>query len=523
MITRRLLLAALAVSVAALSLRLPFLGADLFHTDSVFQARAVESWVIDGKFEYMHRPGYPGQVLLSAPVFWLHHALTGAPSAAFAVTLQSALAGALAAGLMVIFARPFLRSDAAAAAAGLVAAALPTLLSTTTFAMSHGTQVALLLGAGGAAARATRGGAVCAGALLGLAVATRTESVFFAPALLALHWRTTPPIAFDREHGFRLTGTAAALGRDLALFVLPMALVPLALYAQQFSAVGLAEWREAAADTGWLGPVSSALPLGFSGVARSLTWGGLALALGGMVAVWQRDRPRALVLLLWCVLPFIFLANTRIIVPRHLIPALVTLAIPIAAALEWIAERSRLAAGLALTGLLVWMVVPLVPTLTARSHRCLPAAFARAAGKLVPTGGVVIAMDLRPHLEYFGGLTTLGHDALDGTTDDEARIAGTLAEINAALAAGTPVFVASDAFAYDAPHPDHGILRVKIGSANGGAGEELVGRLGIAFIETFEFEHVLTTNFEDWHGAALGPRHDAGNLAHLYRILPAAR
>ena len=60
MISRRLLAFALAVFVAALALRLPFLGEGLFHTDSVHQARAVESWVIGGEFSYMHRPGYPG-------------------------------------------------------------------------------------------------------------------------------------------------------------------------------------------------------------------------------------------------------------------------------------------------------------------------------------------------------------------------------------------------------------------------------------------------------------------------------
>ena len=48
---------------------------------------------------------------------------------------------------------------------------------------------------------------------------------------------------------------------------------------------------------------------------------------------------------------------------------------------------------------------------------------------------------------------------------------------------------------------------------------QALGRLGIAIVENFEIEHVMTSPYEDWHGASLGPRKGASDEAHLYRVI----
>ena len=55
--------------------------------------------------------------------------------------------------------------------------------------------------------------------------------------------------------------------------------------------------------------------------------GGALLAVIGVIVQWRQDRAGAVIVLLWFVLPFVFLANTKIVVPRHLISAVIVLAI----------------------------------------------------------------------------------------------------------------------------------------------------------------------------------------------------
>ena len=62
---KRLLVPAL-IFVIAFMPRVYYMNDGLFHTDSVFQAIAVESVVDDFQIKYMHAPGYPGQVVLGS-------------------------------------------------------------------------------------------------------------------------------------------------------------------------------------------------------------------------------------------------------------------------------------------------------------------------------------------------------------------------------------------------------------------------------------------------------------------------
>ncbi len=519
----RAVLAAACVFAAALALRLVYLGADLFHTDSVHQALAVERWVLSGEFAYMHRPGYPGQVLLAAPFFWLDHALRGATSAAFAVTLESAVAGALAAALAVLLARRFLRTWTGALAAGVLVAVLPTFLSVTTYAMSHGSQLALLLGAAlvadGAGPRLGR--TAVTGLLCGLAVATRTESVFALPAVALLLARADAPVAFDGTRGFHLRVPARAFALRVAAFALPVVLVPLLLYAKQFATSGTAAWDEAASDTAWLGPFSPVLPLAARGARVTWTWPGLALVAVGAWCLARTSREHARAFGLWFLCTFLFVGNTAIVVPRHLLVALVPLAFAAAAAVDVLAQRSRVAAALLVAGVAAWMFVPLEPVLAARHNRCGPADFARAVGRATPEGATVLAMDLAPHIEYFARRRTYVREALAGDALDEARIERALATVRDLHARGVPVFAASDAFAYDVPDPAQGFVIADTGGEAGpGGAQETLGRFGIALVGVADLRLVLTSWYEDFHDAALGPREGARPTAYLYAVEP---
>ncbi len=520
-------LLALAVGVAALVLRLVLLNAGLWHTDSIWQARAVESAVLDGSFTYMHPPGYPGQVALGALFFWVHHLATGATSAAAAITVQSAVAGAVAAGLAVLLAKRLFEDDLAGFAAGLLLAVTPIFLSVTTFAKSHGSQAVFLLLAGIAAERAVPGrrlrAAILAGLALGFAASIRTESVLLVPALLVLLWRVESPIELA-DDGLRLRVPAAHVGAHVGALVGGALLVPALLYAQQTAAVGLEPFTSASSNSDFLGPFSRALTAQtLPALTTSFSWLGWPLLALGFVVAWRTRRGVALALTLWLVVMLVYLGNLAITVPRHLVPVVLPACLLMGGAVAAIGRRQRALAGAALVVVACAMVVPIWPVLQTRSRSAPTIDTLRGIAEHTEENAVIYAQDLGNHIRYVTG-REVGEHAI--ATRDAGRFAlevtDSMEEIRGHIAAGRPVYVTSDAFSYDQrlEHEDGSTYFLKVGIPGVGespAGEEQLGMWGVTLIGTVALQRVYTGPIDDWHGASLEPRTPKPVDLHLYR------
>ncbi|HHQ45060.1 MAG TPA: DUF2723 domain-containing protein, partial [Candidatus Altiarchaeales archaeon] len=262
----------LILFLLAFTPRAYYMNDGLFHTDSVFQAIALEGTVDDLHFTYKHPPGYPGQVVAGSIVYVFFKIFTGAQNAETAATFTSVLTGSLAVVAMYFFAKEFLESEKSGMYAAILLSFTPVFLSVTTYAKSHGTEILfLLLSAYYAVVAGKTGGdrhKILAGFCLGYSTAVRVTSVIFTPILFLTYWSYRPPLSFKRSESslkVMLGGKPSEVLKDAAKLLLPSIIVPVILYLPQTLSKGLKPFEVISTRANFLGLFSPML-------SQSIEW-----------------------------------------------------------------------------------------------------------------------------------------------------------------------------------------------------------------------------------------------------------
>jgi hypothetical protein len=186
--------------------------------------------------------------------------------------------------------------------------------------------------------------------------------------------------------------------------------------------------------------------------------------------------------------------------------------------LGWLYNRiHKLAGVLILLALLYPMFTTVYPILEYRHNFCGPKAFAYTLRDVIKENSVVIVMDESPHLEYYGGINTIGHP-LDG---DDVKIKQNMDDINGYLDNGTSVYLVSSAFVYDSGqglsyNPSTGVIfdadtnkiysnilynpRSKtITDTSSGVSVGLYGKWQVELFNNYLVTPVKNVENEDWH------------------------
>jgi hypothetical protein len=373
------LLLAAGVFAASLAVYALTLAPDLSSLDSPELAAAAHQLGI------AHAPGYPLYTLAG----WLFSHAFPIGSVAFRMNLLSALLGAAA--IVVVYALALRYTQRpAAAAAGALALAFSYFFWLDSLAAEVYTLDALLFAGLLAAAAAWRVKpgplpAAATGLLFGLACATRTTSLLYAPALLAFLW-----IGGERsaQAYARTTATAAAATVGGLLFYLYLPLRSAAgvdVGPGDYALDGtLRVWDLATLGGFWdhitaasfrheafaYGPVDAVREAGMFAwwLAGSFLLVGVPLGIAGIVRQWQRDRA-SLLLFAGTALPVtLFFINYGAIDKRFMfLPAYVVWSLWTVIGIDWALELAELPlaspwafAALALPALALLINLPLV-------------------------------------------------------------------------------------------------------------------------------------------------------------------
>lgn len=340
------------VAVLTSAAYLATVAPDLYSLDSPELAAAAY------RLGIAHEPGYPLYTLAG----WLfsHAFLVG--NVAFRLNLLSSVF-AVAAALATYGLALRLTSRPAIAAAGALALAFSyyfwaEALAAEVYSLDAALFAGILLAAYAWRARPTRGRAALAGLLLGLALATRTTSLLYLPALLGFAWVSgeRSPKAYAAAAG----GLAAGL---LFYLYLPLrsatgADVGMGTYA----ADGTLRVHNLASVPGFISHVSASTfrgdafaygPVGMlkeTGVfttrlAAGFLFAGLPLGIAGIVRQWRTDRGLLLLIAGMAAPLTVFFINYGAPDKEFMfLPAYVAWALWMVIGMEWIAEGAALPA-----------------------------------------------------------------------------------------------------------------------------------------------------------------------------------
>jgi hypothetical protein len=450
---RKQALIAVAVFLIALAPRVYYMNAGLFHTDSVIEAIAVEKTYNTRSLNYMHDPGYPGQVVVVTIVYAIQRLLGGPESAEYAATFASALMGALGVVAAYFFVREYLESEKAALFSALILTVFPVYLSISTYAKDHTTEVFFLLAGAYFAVKARKKSSLkltaAASMLVGYAVGVRIVNLMFYPLFLLLLWEGRFPLKHVMEDGVYKIKPARKirdLTTELAAAIIPSLLVFLALYAKMFTTRGITPLFTVSEYAGFLGLFSNVLPLSIKWATFSLTQAGWVFAALGLILLARKSPYKSALILLWFLMYFLYGGNLRITTPRYVIPGLVPLTFLIGyLASEVYARVNKLFAVACILILAGVMFHAIQPLLEYRKDFCGPKEFSLNVRKTTEPNAVIITMDESYHIQYYGNRSIMTHP-IDG---DPQKIADNMGKIRDLLDDGVPLYLSSTAFSYD--------------------------------------------------------------------------
>lgn len=533
--------------------RVYYMNDGLFHTDSVFQAMAVEKTVATGRMHYMHAPGYAGQVVVGSVVFLFHKIMAGADSAEWAVTFTSVLTGSLAVVMMHLFTRRLTGSTYAGFYAALAFSFAPVFLSITTFAKSHGTETLFMLLASYLAVDAGKTGSrdkkIYAGIALGFDAAVRVTSFMLAPVLLLFFWIRKMPIELvrkDESTKLRFNKKPKDIVDDALLLLVPAIVVFILPNIPYFMTEGLEPFTSISSYAGFMGPLSPILDMSLSWMYFSITGIGAVLILAGTYFGAKNSRKNTAILALWAILFTTYLGNLNISTPRYLIPAMLPLFALMGVGFAGIGEslRERWDSGHWISlGILVVMAAfmfnSIHPLLEYRKDYCGPKQFSLKIKEHTPSNAVVIGMDESQHYIYYAERKPMGHPI---TSDIERLLTGpeSMEYIAGLLLNGTPVYVTyPQGLSYDVPVPiryDPNERRV-INGVNGVIYDKIdfnpdtrlffdklsketlpsprgasPGAYALTLFNTFNVTKVMQAENEDWHRKSIQSGRETGIL-----------
>ncbi|MFH1834845.1 MAG: glycosyltransferase family 39 protein [Methanobacteriota archaeon] len=443
----------LAVFFLAFIVRFYFRGDGLFHTDSVIEALRVEATLRERSLNYMHPPGYPGQVILTTIFFAIHNLLTGTASAEFAATFASIFFGSLGVVMLYLLSKEVTGSETAALFSALILVVLPVHLSITTYAKNHGASsftalYAFYLGFVGVRRNSFKI-KLASSLLLGLSIAVRLSNILFLPFIVLVFWKDNFPVKIEKKGDLmklRFPHLRQSVS-DALLAVVPALLILALLYSKLYITDGLYPILYAGTqDSKFMGIQKYLLEMSFEWFMFSVTWPGLIIAIAGVPLLYKRAPYVAGLLFLWAVGLYLYLGNLRTISPRFMIPAIMPVILFMGYALATLYERKGLAsiAAIAILFLLTGsMFAKIQPVLDFRHDYCGPCAVGRLVKEKTEPNAMIIVMDQYYHITYYGNRSATGHS--NWATD----LDGDMKKYHEIISNGRPLYILTDGFGYD--------------------------------------------------------------------------
>ena len=435
--TRRRFAVAAGISAAAFALRAVLLCDGLFHHDAVCVAQAVHESLRSGRIEGAgrfggHVGGRHGLVAAHLGFHWTGTALGARWDVERSSLLAEAAFGGVSAGLFYLLTTAW--CPGAGVQAALFLAISPLFLSVTTNGMGHGANLACILTAFLLAEKGRQRKwivlSMAGGVLLGLSICLRVSNMAFALPFAITHMPKRNETA--RRPWSSMIRSAGAM----SCLILAAAW---ALHVQR-------DWIAANAHYNrLLGIVSPVLTKALSDLVQIISPSGVVLCLIGLWFLWRQRRLRELALVLaWFVPSFMYYGNVISYKARLLSECTAILFCLMAIGLVPIRRRS-LRGAMAIVALVsIGLAAPIIPALWHRHHHCGGKEFAEFVDARTDVRGIVVCLDDRPHLDFYGTRATI-----ERPTGPPHAIAGFLKRIDALLAEARPVYVSSHAFQYD--------------------------------------------------------------------------
>jgi hypothetical protein len=454
---RRVIIIASCLFLAAFILRYYFINAGLFYTDAVIAAQKVEATYKTGVLQYAHGVGYPGNVLTNLVFYFVGINIFHATSAESTILFTSVFFASLSIAIYYLLLLRVTKSEMVSLSAALILNILPVYLSTSTYGMSHQAAGFFFLTAFYCAGAGGNNGSrlllVLASICFGWACAIRFESIQMAPLLLLFY--------LNGRKNIEPSGSSRVqdLIPDILSLAIPGVAVLAGAYLPMISSQGISPIINGLKYNRWLGVwVSDLTPGVLSLITISVTPFGWALCGAGYIyLLWKRAWFILLIIAVWsCYL--ITLANIATAEDRHSIPALMGIIAAMGYGVKFISEKTRAWVGCCVVpALILVMAVRIMPLLKMRTTFLGQKYFAQSVRLAIPPNSVVIAVDETPHLQYYGGITTMTHP-LNGNDDE---IKKNISEIKMLLEKNIKVYVIDSALAYDdlsglvlVPNPD---------------------------------------------------------------------
>ncbi|MFH0861889.1 MAG: glycosyltransferase family 39 protein [Candidatus Altiarchaeota archaeon] len=452
---------AFVLFILAFGLRYHFQAGGLFHTDSVIEANAAEKTIETGRLYYLQGElGYPGQAVLNTATYAVFR-LFGASNAEASTLFSGVLFGALCVPMIFLLSRKIFDSEHVGVYSALMMTFLPVQLSLSTWGHGHGMELFFIMLTGYigilAGERDSLGLKVLTAASMGFTMAIRQTSVLFLPALFLLYFRANNPfelkkkgkalrIKFNRPKEGLVGDVAIIVAVSFAVFV--VFFVPKMINEPGFDLVS--RFRSVSAETNvGFSLFSPMLMLSLMWATVSMTPLGWVLALVGAFLAWREDKIKALALILWFLLFFLYLGNLISTSPRFVIPALAAPVILAAVTVEklWL-KYDYLPVAIVMVVLVGWMFSNIYPVLEYRRVTCGPCDFSKRIGNVTEANAVIMGMDETMHYEYYAKRKGIGHPS-GSSLSDPKQVRKSLDDIEAMIRNGTPVYVTTQGLSYD--------------------------------------------------------------------------
>ncbi len=396
----------LLLVILSFLLRLSLISQGPYHVDCLMIALKAQETFETGHLSYALGFGYPLVVLLATVFVAVFHA-AGVADPVIAFNFMSVVFGSFAVGMLYLFVRRLLGETEAILAAILFSTS-PIILSTSVYGMNHAPAVCFLLATLyfllGHLKSGRMSDFVMGGIFLGCMGSSRTQDMVLAvPAIMVLFW--TYQSLNWKQKLLHLTAFFFVAGFVMALLHLPFLLAAPAGYSGQVK-----EYWLYGLIKNFGGVFSRFLPRNLGHLVANFAWPGLITAIVGIILLARKNFNAALFLLVWFLVPFLFLGNLLMSIPRFFvvfIPAVV-IAQAYALAIVFGLERpKRWFAGIFFLSLIMGQLLSILPGLILRHQSSKVVEFAQWTATVTEKNSKIIAGDEGPFIEHYGKRTVI--------------------------------------------------------------------------------------------------------------------
>jgi hypothetical protein len=375
--------------------RMPLLSKGPFHFDTLDYIICGEKTLDTSTLHYSHGPGYPLTVLFSSAVQLI--ARTFGLDPASTVIFSGAVLAGLAVCAFFAFVYAFSNSMSVAWFAALIFNFFPAFFSVTTFGrIDHGLEGILMSLSFFVLIRDDKrkaGKYFLSALLLGFCVTAHFSSVIAVVPWLVwylFYWRVS-------QENFKprfLAAIAAGFFLPLIALYLPRGMGSL------IQAI-LNTMHDPRQQTKWMGLTSHVTPIVLNWLYRMITSLGICLIALGALNLWKESKKKVLLLAIWFVVPFSYLAGLAGNDPRFYIWACFAVFIFQGYAFRRLYNFRRYMSYITCVALILLVMFPRMKMLVNRSQVNYQKEFAIYLEDMIEDGSMIIVEDQALFLDYY--------------------------------------------------------------------------------------------------------------------------